>query len=152
MLLLVPEQQGGSETQAATWKPKMQARAHILREVLLHGNPWEIRTPAVLAALLKRSPQKRVQKKRLGSNAAQRLGQFDNPGEVLTDEERTVFRALAARAKYLSLDRPGCAFHATSFARNSAGPTPDPLTGSAGMSASWSACRGWCTHMTSKRT
>ena len=44
-------------------------------------------------------------------------------GEALNDSESTTFRALAARANYLSLDRPDCAFATKELCRCFAHPT-----------------------------
>ena len=48
----------------------------------------------------------KFQKKRLGTKAVKRVEVLENCGDVLSEEAATQYRALAARANYLALDRP----------------------------------------------
>jgi hypothetical protein len=66
--------------------------------------------------------KKTFKPKRVGAKAAKAL-EFDSKGEVLTASEATLFRALAARANYLAMDRPECAFATKELCRFFATPT-----------------------------
>ena len=56
-------------------------------------------------------------KKRVGCREAKRLEQLDNVGDTLTSEEATMFRALSARAMYLSMDRPDAMYASKELCR-----------------------------------
>ena len=60
--------------------------------------------------------------KRVGAKAAKAL-EFESKGEILTPSEATLFRALAARANYLAMDRPECAYATKELCRFFATPT-----------------------------
>ena len=60
--------------------------------------------------------------KRVGSKAAKAL-EFESKGEILNNTEATLFRALAARANYLAMDRPECAYATKELCRFFATPT-----------------------------
>ena len=94
------------------------ARGLILRKALLNGSAWEIST----AELILKFSKKTFKPKRVGAKAAKAL-EFESKGEVLTPSEATLFRALAARANYLSMDRPECAFATKELCRFFATPT-----------------------------
>ena len=98
----------------------------MLRKTLVSGSSWQTPSHAIVAALAKISskPSKsKYKKKRIGCRAAKRQEELDNVGTVLEGDECTVFRALAARALYLSLDRPGIMFAAKELCREFASPT-----------------------------
>lgn len=89
------------------------------RHALLEGSAWEIQTTTLLNAMVKTSNfNTRVGAKK--ANVAERL---QNPSAVLTGEDATSYRALAARANYLALDRPDIAFATTDLRRCFASPT-----------------------------
>ena len=94
------------------------SRARVLRRTLLEGNDWEESTAELIAKL---SPKK-FKQKRLGAKAAKRA-EFESKGEVLNRDEATTFRALAARANYLSSDRPECTYATKELCRFFATPT-----------------------------
>ena len=52
----------------------------------------------------------KFQKKRLDARKVRSLEKLQSPGKQLNDVEATLYRALAARANYLTLDRPDTAF------------------------------------------
>lgn len=58
----------------------------------------------------------------MGCKAATRLEQLDHVGETLEGDDCTHFRALAARALYLSLDRPDVMYSAKELCRDFASP------------------------------
>ena len=93
--------------------------------MLLQGPRWEQSTASILASLTQKSSlkKKKFMKKRLGSKAAKRQEALDNVGEVLNDHERTLFRALAARSLYLSMDRPDTMYSSKELCRDFAQPT-----------------------------
>ena len=72
--------------------------------------------------LIPKVSKKTCKPKRVGAKAAKAL-EFDSKGEVLTASEATLFRALAARANYLAMDRPECAFATKELCRFFATPT-----------------------------
>ena len=93
-------------------------RQRILREVLINGPAWE---PSTAELILKLS-KKTFKAKRVGAKAAKAL-EFDSKGEVLTASEATLFRALAARANYLAMDRPEVSYATKELCRFFATPT-----------------------------
>ena len=66
--------------------------------------------------------KKTFKPKRVGAKAAKSL-EFESKGEVLNQSEATLFRALAARANYLAMDRPECAYATKELCRFFATPT-----------------------------
>ena len=97
-----------------------------MRQTLVSGAAWEEPTHAIVAALAQISskrPKPKYKKKRVGCRAAKKLEELDNVGEQLTEEESTLFRALAARALYLSMDRPDVMYSSTELCRKFAHPT-----------------------------
>ena len=94
------------------------ARGRILREILVNGPAWEMST----AELILKVSKKTFKPKRVGAKAAKAL-EFDSKGEILTASEGTLFRALAARANYLAMDRPETAFATKELCRFFATPT-----------------------------
>ena len=67
-------------------------------------------------------------KKRLGSNAVKECETNAAIGNILSDEQATTFRALAARANYLALDRPGAAYATKGLCKCFAAPNTDALS------------------------
>ena len=94
------------------------ARARILHDVLVNGPAWEMST----AELILKISKKTVKAKRVGAKAAKAM-EFESKGEVRTATEATLFRALAARANYLAMDRPECASATKELCRFFATPT-----------------------------
>ena len=66
---------------------------------------------------------KKFKPKRIGAKAAKKAERFESAGEILNDAEATTFRALAARANYLALDRPECAYATKELCRFFSSPT-----------------------------
>ena len=93
-------------------------RQRIFREVLVNGPAWEMST----AEMILKVSKKTFKAKRVGAKAAKAL-EFESKGEVLTASEATLFRALAARANYLAMDRPECSFATKELCRFFATPT-----------------------------
>ena len=108
------------------WNPQVETRAQTLLHALVDGAQWEVSTPDIIAHLsinaIRKSPKK-FQKKRVGNKQAKREEALDSVGEVLDDQQATAFRALAARANYLALDRPDICFGAKELCREFARPT-----------------------------
>ena len=94
-------------------------RARILRKTLIDGPAWESST----AHLIAKVSAKKMKQKRIGAKAAKAAERLESQGEVLNASEATTFRALAARANYLSLDRPECAYATKELCRFFATPT-----------------------------
>ena len=96
----------------------LTARSRILRETLVNGPAWEMSTAEMILKISKKT----FKPKRAGAKAAKAL-EFESKGEVLTASEATLFRALAARANYLAMDRPECSFATKELCRFFATPT-----------------------------
>ena len=94
------------------------ARARILRRTLLDGPDWEEDTAELIAKI---SPKK-FKQKRIGVKAAKKA-EFESKGEVLNDAEATQFRALAARANFLAMDRTETSYATKELCRFFATPT-----------------------------
>ena len=94
------------------------ARDRVLRHVLLDGPAWEVPTAEIVMKLSKKT----FKAKRVGAKAAKAM-EFASKGEILSASEATLFRALAARANYLAMDRPECAFATKELCRFFATPT-----------------------------
>ena len=106
------------EISARRRKRPIVDRSQILRKVLINGPAWEENT----ADLILKVSKKAFKPKRVGAKAAKAL-EFESKGEILTPSEATLFRALAARANYLAMDRPECAFATKELCRFFATPT-----------------------------
>ena len=88
--------------------------------------------PNQIIAAISQKPSKKkfankFTKKRVGCREAKRLEALDAVGAVPDDSERTMFRALAARAMYLSLDGPDIIFASKELCRDSAAPTKESV-------------------------
>lgn len=91
-------------------------RLPSLRRTLLDGPAWEPDTCKILERFDKiciaAKHKKPVYKqKRLGAKQVKTLERLESKGEALNSEESTLYRALAARANYLALDRPDIGQH-----------------------------------------
>ena len=86
-------------------------RIHVLRHALQEGSAWETSNAETLDAFIGAiSKKKPFKHKRLGARAVRDAEALDAVGDVISEDECTLFRALAARPSYLSLDKPDCAF------------------------------------------
>ena len=94
------------------------ARERVLHEVLINGLSWEMSTAELILKISKTT----FKAKRTGAKAAKAM-EFESKGEISTSSEATLFRALAARADYLAIDRPECAFATKELCRFFATPT-----------------------------
>ena len=99
-------------------------REKRLRDVLTEGPKWETSSTQTLekfmAAISKKRPFK---KKRVGARAVREQESLDAIGDQLSEDQCTMFRALAARANYLGLDRPDCAYTCKELCRAFSRPT-----------------------------
>ena len=97
-------------------------RLPILRRALLDGSAWEPTTAAVLERMDRicaaATPKSKFKQKRLGAKRGKSLERLQSRGEVLNAEEATLYRALAARANYLALDRPDIGFATKELCRD----------------------------------
>ena len=93
-------------------------RGKMLRNVLVNGAAWETSTTDMVMKVAKKA----FKPKRVGAKAA-KAAEFNSKGEELCSSEATLFRALAARANYLAMDRPECAFATKELCRFFATPT-----------------------------
>ena len=98
------------------------ARRAILENVLRNGSAWEPST-AELVAKVNKAAKKKFTKARIGSKAAKFAERMEMGGDELDDEAATLYRALAARLLYLSMDRPEVAYAAKELCRHFAHPT-----------------------------
>ena len=90
----------------------------MLHRTLVNGAAWEPTTADIVMKVSKKT----FKPKRVGAKAAKAL-EFESKGEVLNQSEATLFRALAARANYLAMDRPECAYATKELCRFFATPT-----------------------------
>lgn len=96
----------------------------MLAHVLAEGAAWEMTNADTYEKFIASiSKNKKFQKKRLGRKAVIAHEQLEDLGEERTEEQKTVFRALAARTNYLALDRPDCSFAAKELCREFSRPT-----------------------------
>ena len=100
-------------------------RERLLAHVLAEGAAWESSNADCHKAFVASITKKKFKKKRLGRKSVISHEKLEALGDVLTDEQQTTFRALAARANYLALDRPDCAFAAKELCRECARPTSE---------------------------
>ena len=70
---------------------------------------------------------KMFKKKRLGTKAGKAQEALSDIAEVCSEEQATTYRALAARANYLTIDSPDLAFAAKELCRQVARPTKGPV-------------------------
>ena len=99
-------------------------RRAILRECLLDGAKWEPTTAQIMDRLCAVASKKQGAKpNRLGAKKVRSLERLETQGDVLKGEDATLFRALAARANYLALDRPDLAFASKELCRDFSSPT-----------------------------
>ena len=99
-------------------------RSLVLRRVLREGAAWEAPTVDLINAVSK----KIIKTKRICVKAAKGIERDDNAHGALNPEDSTTFRALAARANYLALDRPDVAFATKEQCRCFAAPTREAYT------------------------
>ena len=92
----------------------------MLRKVLRDGPSWELPTHVLLAAV---SKGKKFKPKRVGSKAAKAMERLHDPADLLVGNDATEYRALAARANYLVLDRPDIAYATKELCRDFNTPT-----------------------------
>ena len=97
---------------------KSGRRGAVLHRTLVDGAAWETTTADIVMKVSKKT----FKPKRVGAKAAKAL-EFESKGEVLNQSEATLFRALAARANYLAMDRPECAYATKELCRFFATPT-----------------------------
>ena len=95
------------------------ARRLILDRTLRNGAAWEEPTAELIAKVSK----KKFAKARVGSKAAKDAERLEQGGEELDEEASTLYRALAARLLYLSMDRPEIAFVSKELCRHFAHPS-----------------------------
>ena len=90
----------------------------MLKKVLREGAAWEISTSDLINAV-----SKKYKKKRLGVKAATAMENIKHADGVLDAEDSTTFRALAARANYLALDRQDPSFATKELCKDFATPS-----------------------------
>ena len=121
---------------AARMDSAHRKRFELVSSVFLHGSPWEreaideliddrdnlvlaLRTPSA------RGPQ--AHKSSFGAKAVKSIRHSNESGELLTQAPATTFRALAARANFLSQDCPDLAFSCKELCRHFSCPTSASL-------------------------
>lgn len=94
------------------------------------GAAWETSSAKsycnVIAAVSSQKPKK-FKPKRLGTNAVKAIEMFENVVDTLTDTQVTAYRALAASANYLALDRPDISYATKNVVEMFSKPTSDSL-------------------------
>ena len=111
-------------------RPAAADREETLSLALAEGAAWETPSEQLLALWetvnLDRErlcSASKYKAKRLGARKVKHFERVQGSGEVLSESEKTTFRALAARANYLSLDRPDIQYAAKELCRSFASPT-----------------------------
>ena len=101
-----------------------------LRQYMQDGATWEMSSAETycnfVCAIASKKPKK-FKPKRLGTKAVKAIEMFENVGDVLTETQATAYRALAARANYLALDRTDIAYATKELCRDFAKPTSASL-------------------------
>ena len=97
-------------------------RHQTLLEYAEFGNRWE-RHEKVFAVRTPSAKKKWERKSRQGARRVRKLELAEGAGHELSPEDATLFRAMAARANYMSQDRPDCSFVAKELCREFAVPT-----------------------------
>ena len=94
-------------------------RSKILEHVLNEGAAWEVKSDEILSKVFG------VKKKnsRLGAKAVKQAEKLESVGFELDGDEATKYRALAARANYLAMDRPELGYASKELCRDFAKPT-----------------------------
>ena len=107
----------------SSFDPNQRSRdlSHYLKE----GAAWENQTTQIAAALVKKDAFKQ---KRKSEHAKQRLKTDCTLLLILKGGDATCFRALAARANYLALDRPDIAFVRKELCRSFSCPSRSSAT------------------------
>ena len=100
-------------------------RRRIRMRTLQEGAAWEISSSQLSAAMARK---KKLNKKRVGARAARLQDKLRDPAAALEGGDATSFRALAARANYLALDRPDIAFCNKELCRSFSSPTSASVT------------------------
>ena len=90
--------------------------------MIREGAAWEVPSHVLINKV-----SKKFVKKRVGAKAAKSAEHFISPGHELNAEESTQYRALAARANYLAMDRPDCAYATKELCRHFSSPNKDSV-------------------------
>ena len=110
--------------------PRTTSRAAILKRVLEHGPAWEETNAARLYRWETTNPSaeklfaaKKLAKKRVGVKQVKKVHKNVEQHDLLAGEQATLYGALAARANYLSLDRPDLNYATKELCRGFAAPS-----------------------------
>ena len=110
-------------------QPDVSRRVNVLRRAIEEGAAWEPSNAQLLdewenshLPVCKLAVKKKFQKARVGVRQAKKFERLVGSGDVLSSEEQTLCRAIAARANYLSLDRPDIQFATKELCRGFACP------------------------------
>ena len=99
-----------------------------LRGVLIEGPKWETSSTETLqtfmAAISKKKPFKQ---NRVGARAVREHEALEAVGDHLSEDQCTMFRAPAARANYLALDRHDCTYTCKELCRAFSKPTTESV-------------------------
>ena len=90
--------------------------------LLTDGAAWEEPSNVRIAKV-----SNQLNKQRLGAKAAKQAERLGESVEYLNDSESTTYRALAARANYLAMDRPDIGHSTKELCRHFASPTRDSV-------------------------
>ena len=112
-------------------KPTHPKKDTIPQRVLMDGAAWDDSTVSLMHAWERAQGQRVLVSEVKGTKGPARLGarqvkdfeRIHNEGEKLSQEVSTLFRALAARANYLSMDRPDCQYACKELCRGFSSPS-----------------------------
>ena len=94
---------------------------------MLNGAAWEEETTKTLENFIAAVGGKRFKPKRMGTRSVNHFEQLDRTGTLLNAEQATLYRALAARINYVSMDRADVAFAAKELCRDCSAPTNESV-------------------------
>ena len=113
----LPHEQMAQIKNGISLRSTTRTRHDILLDILHNGARWERHTHEIIAAV-----SKRYRRKRIGNKKAKQEEKTKHSHDLLPPEQATEFRAMAARANYLALDRPDVAFATKELCRCFASP------------------------------
>ena len=98
-------------------------REKVLKRILLDGPDWEADSGTLLDNFCAAISRKKPKPDRIGVKRVKDMERLDCNGENLNSDAATTYPALAARANFLALDRPGTAVSTKELCRDCAAPT-----------------------------
>ena len=115
-----------------SWKYEVinTERVKWISHFLTRNNPWDHddcdeEVSPITAAVRTPPAHNKWQQKRLGAKKVKQLEKLSSEAHTLNSQDATMFRAVSARANYLSQDRPDIAFACKELCQDFAVPTKE---------------------------